>query len=248
MGSDAERGGVKRSIFIGWEMREAAAYAVARHSIRKHLSQPIPVKGLILEQMQEQGLYSRPIRRIPRQPEQQAWDIISDAPMSTSFAVSRFLTPHLAKSGWALFMDCDFLVRADLNELFDSLDPRFAVYCVKHDYRPKDGLKMDSQLQVAYARKLWSSFCVFNVNHPANKALTLEMINSVPGRDLHAFSWLKDVEIGDLGEEWNWIPNYSPTEIEPKAIHFTEGGPWFNAYSDVDFAEEWRRAVQDWAA
>lgn len=239
---------MKRSVYIGWELREAAAYAVARHSVLKHLTRRIPVRGVILEQLIGAGLYSRPMRRIPRQPEHQVWDIISDAPMSTSFACSRFLTPHLAKAGWALFMDCDFLVRADLAKLFDQLDPKYAVYCVKHDYRPKAGLKMDSQLQVGYARKLWSSFCVFNADHPSNKALTLEIINSVPGRELHAFSWLKDEEIGDLGEEWNWVPNYSPGDIEPKAVHFTEGGPWLNAYCDVDFAGEWMRAVQEWAA
>lgn len=229
-------------------MREAAAYAVARESVRRHLTKRIPVHGLVLEHLQAKGLYTRPISYGIPHPEPQMWDVISDAPMSTAFANSRFLVPHLAKSGWALFLDCDILVRADPNELFDSLDPRYAVYCVKHDYQPKAGVKMDSQLQTTYGRKLWSSFCVFNVDHPANKALTLEMVNRLPGRDLHAFNWLADEDIGELGEEWNWIPGYSSSDIEPKACHFTEGGPWFSRYADLPFADEWRAACLEWAA
>jgi hypothetical protein len=31
---------------------------------------------------------------------------------------------------------------------------------------------------------------VFNCDHPANRALTLDLINTVPGRDLHRFCWL----------------------------------------------------------
>lgn len=239
---------MKRSVFIGWELREAAAYAVARNSIQRRLSKPIPVNGLILEELQERGLYTRPISKGIPHPDAAMWDVISGAPMSTSFAVSRFLVPHIAPKGWALFLDCDMLVRADLNELFDSLDPKFAVYCVKHDYQPRPGVKMDGQLQVSYPRKLWSSFCVWNVGHPANEALTLETVNTLPGRDLHAMTWLKDEDIGELGQEWNWLPGHSPPTIDPKVVHFTEGGAWFPRYADVPYADEWRAECLRWAA
>lgn len=241
-------GPLKRSIYLGWEMREAAAYAVARASIKRHLSKRIPVHGLVLERLQEAGLYTRPTTIGIPHPDAGLWDMLSNAPMSTAFANSRFLVPHLAKQGWALFLDCDFLVRADLNELFDSLDPKYAAYCVKHDFRPKAGIKMDSQLQTNYNRKLWSSLVAFNCQHEANKALTLNLINSVPGRDLHAFCWLNDDDIGELGEEWNWVPGHSPESIDPKAIHFTSGGPWFPRYADVPFAAEWKEACLEWAA
>lgn len=175
------------------------------------------------------------------------WDVISDAPCATEFSCSRFLVPHLAKSGWALFMDCDILVRCNLRELFDSLNPSKAVYCVKHNYQPANIIKMDGQAQEKYNRKLWSSFCVFNVEHAANKALTLEYVNSVPGRVLHAFSWLKDEEIGELGQEWNWVPGHSPEVIHPRCIHYSEGGPWFPGYENVLFGKDWNEELKRWA-
>lgn len=239
---------MKRTVFIGWELREAAAYAVARESVRKHLSKRIPIRGLILERLQEQGLYTRPMQRFSGAQDERLWDVISDAPCSTAFANSRFLVPHIAPKGWALFMDCDMLVRADLTKLFDSLDPKYAAYCVKHDFQPRPGIKMDGQLQLPYPRKLWSSFCVWNVGHPANEALTLEVVNQTPGRDLHAMFWLKDEEIGDLGQEWNWVPGHSPKDIDPKCVHFSEGGAWLRAYEDVEFSDEWREVLMEWAA
>ena len=50
--------------------------------------------------------------------------MISDAPMSTEFSISRFLVPALAKEGWALFLDADMLARANLMRLFELADPR----------------------------------------------------------------------------------------------------------------------------
>jgi hypothetical protein len=239
---------LKRSIYVGWEMREAAAYAVTRSSVQRHLSAPIPVHGLVLEDLQARGLYTRPMKRFTGGQDDRLIDVISDAPCATEFAVSRFLVPHLAQEGWALFLDCDFLIRADLAALFDGLDPKFAAYCVKHDYQPRPGIKMDGQLQTAYPRKLWSSFCIWNASHPANEALTLEMVNGAPGRDLHAMGWLRDEDIGDLGQEWNWVPGHSPADIEPKAVHFTEGGAWLRAYEHVAYADEWKAECLRWAA
>lgn len=237
-----------RSIWIGYDPREAAAFAVARHSIRR-LDGSTPIRGLVLSDLQKRGLYKRPVEyRASAADRPIMWDPISGAPCATEFAISRFLVPHLAKTGWALFMDCDFLVRSDLSNLFRSLDPKFAVYCVKHDYRPNAVVKMDDQPQSTYNRKLWSSFCVFNCEHPANKALTVDLVNSVPGRDLHAFCWLQDEDIGALGEEWNWIPGHSPSGVDPRCVHFSEGGPWFRGYEHVQFAEEWREELRRWAA
>ncbi len=232
------------SVWIGFDPREAAAFAVARHSIRKHLTRPIPIYGLVLSDLQKAGLYKRPIEWKPSAADKPImWDVISDAPCSTEFAVSRFLVPHLAKTGWALFLDCDFLVRANISRLFESLDRDKAVYVVKHDYQPKHSVKMDSQVQTLYNRKLWTAFCVFNCDHPSNKALTLEVVNTWPGRDLHALKWLKDDEIGELDPAWHWVPDHSSDWIDPKAVHFSEGGPWFPAYDQVSYANEWRSSA-----
>lgn len=239
---------LQNSIFIGWDAREAAAFAVAQSSCRRHLNIPIPIYGLVLSDLQREGVYTRPIEyRQSAADRPVMWDVVSDFAMATEFACSRFFVPMVAKTGWALFCDCDMLFRANVGQMMQKLDSTKAVYVVKHNYKPTNEIKMDGQVQSNYGRKLWSSFCIFNCDHPANKALTLEVLNNTPGRDLHALFWLKDSEIGELGEEWNWIPGHSPDTLDPKCVHFSEGGPWFPGYEDVPFAKEWNDSLNDWA-
>ena len=225
-----------RSIWIGYDPREADAFAVARASIRRHASESFPVMALELPKLREAGLYTRPTSRS----EGRLWDDISEAPMATEFAISRFLVPHLAGTGWALFMDSDMLVRKDITKLFELADPSKAVMCVKHAHAPEERTKMDGQLQTFYRRKNWSSVVLFNCDHPANDALTVELINMVPGRDLHAFCWLQDDEIGELPLEWNWLAGVSPPLADPAIVHHTLGIPSMPGYEDSPFADEWR--------
>ena len=195
----------ERSIFIGYDPRETDAFAVCRHSIRKRLSDDIPIHGIVLKDMRARGLYKRRTER----KDGKLWDVISGAHMATEFAISRFLVLHLAKErgykGWAVFCDCDFLFFDDAARLFDALDDRYAVMCCKHEYEPSPGVKMDGQANPAYRRKNWSSLFAVNLEHPANEALTLDVINSWPGRDLHAFKWLDDELIGEIPLDWNWL-------------------------------------------
>jgi hypothetical protein len=244
---------MQASIWVGFDPKEAAAFAVAVDTIKRHLSRPIPVFGLVLDECKRQGLFWRP----QEQRQGRTWDVISDAPCATEFSISRFLTPHLARQrvaymgapAWALFLDCDMLVNADLASLFDTLDERHAVACVKHHHEPPEGLKMDGQLQVTYARKNWSSLCAYNLRHASNATLTVEMINTVPGRDLHRFAWLKDEEIGELPAVWNWFPSFGkPNDGTPKVVHFTDGLPFHEGHEDDDFADDWRAALNRWAA
>jgi len=235
---------VKHSIWIGFDPREAAAFAVAKHSINRHLITPIPVRGLVLTDLRTGGLYNRPTSRR----DGRLWDEISEAPMATEFACSRFLVPRLAGSGWALFMDCDMLVRTDLFKLFQIADPNKAVMVVKHNHQPVETTKMDGQAQTKYPRKNWSSVMLFNCDHPANKKLTSELVNSVPGRDLHRFCWLKDDEIGELDPKWNWLVGHSDPAIDPAIVHFTDGIPTMPGYEDCAFADEWRVELERWAA
>jgi hypothetical protein len=47
---------------------------------------------------------------------------------------------------------------------------------------------------------------LYNCGHPANQALTLEMINSQTGTFLHRFSWITDDSlIGKIDYEWNFL-------------------------------------------
>jgi hypothetical protein len=233
-----------RSVWIGFDPREVDAYAVARSSIRRHTLAPIPVSPVELDSLRARGLYRRPTERR----DGRLWDVISDAPMATEFACSRFLVPHLAGSGWALFMDCDMLVRTNISRLFEICDPTKAVMVVKHHHEPPEGEKMDGQIQTRYARKNWSSVMAFNCDHPANKALTVDMVNTFPGRDLHRFCWLEDHMIGELTPSWNWLAYHSSPEIDPDIVHFTEGLPSMLGYEDQPYADEWRRELLAWAA
>jgi hypothetical protein len=179
------------SVWIGFDPRETAAFMVAHASIR-HFDRTIPVSAVRLRHLQGTGLYTRPTtRRFGK-----LWDEISGAHMATEFAIARFLVPELVRRqndsvhGWALFMDCDVLVRANLYALQALLDDSRAVMCVKHDHRPSFNVKMDGQEQTSYPRKNWSSVMAINVDHPANDALDSALVNTRPGLDLHRFCWL----------------------------------------------------------
>lgn len=236
------------SVYIGFDPREAAAFAVAKFTARTRTRVPVPINGIVLDHLRDWGLYTRATSQtVGATGKKQLFDDISDAPMSTEFAISRFFTLMMARRGWALFMDADVLVRASLMGLFDQADPTKAVMCVKHQFEPPKRTKMDGQAQLRYARKCWSSVALFNCDHPANKALTLDLLNSAPGRDLHAFSWLPDELIGNLDPAWNWLVGHSDPAIDPKIVHFTDGTPDIVGYEDQPFADEWRAELADWA-
>lgn len=244
------------SIWIGRDPREESAYLVATRSARRCTgTKTIPTAGIVLDRMRALGLYDRPTERRGAQ----LWDTISNAPMATEFAITRFLTLTLAgRSGWALFTDCDVMFRRDPNELFALADDRYAVMCVKHTHMPDDptmvgildGItpnvtKMDGQVQTFYARKNWSSVMLWNLGHRANRKLTVEMVNTLPGRDLHRFCWLEDSEIGALPREWNHLVGVDPPRPDAAIVHHTLGTPDLPGYETSEYADEWRAFLQD---
>lgn len=246
------------SVWIGWDPREAAAFAVARSSVEKYALRHWPVYGVVLSHLKRAGLYTRPMERwvgkrvgaggkVYHSTEEGWWDVISEAPMSTEHANARFLVPHLARWGWALFMDGDMMVRDNLAPLFASLDKKYAVYCVKHRFDPPEGVKMDGQAQTQYPRKNWTSFLIWNCDHAANKVVTPEMVNVLPGRDLHRLCWLEDELIGELGPEWNYLVGHYGENVVPKCIHWTDGVPDMKGFENAPFAQEWRDARDNWA-
>ncbi len=227
-----------KSVWLGWDPREAAAFAVARDSCRQHCNLPIPIVGLVLDDLINAGLYKRPIEyRASAADKPVMWDVVSDAPMSTQHANARFFVPMLAKTGWALFCDGDVLFRNNVNRIFDTLDSSKAVYCVQHKHDPKATVKMDGQVQTSYGRKNWSSVIAFNCEHPANKALTLDVLNNTPGRDLHALFWLADCDIGELDQSWNYLCGHTDPEVVPDIVHYTDGVPDMAGY------ENWARGT-----
>lgn len=222
-------------VYLGWDGREAEAYRVAEKSL-KAVSPSAVVTPLDAERLASFGLLRRPVDR-----RGSMYDIVSNAPQSTDFAVSRFLVPHLAQTGWALFTDCDVVFLKPVEHLFALADPRFAVMVVKHQ-QDGGGTKMDGQVQTAYARKNWSSVALWNASHPANRRLSLQDVNERPGRDLHSFYWLHDSEIGELPSEWNWLVGCQPKPDSPAIAHFTMGGSWLPNWKRAEHDEIWEAA------
>ena len=222
-------------VHVGWDSREDIAYRVCRHSLLRRASLPVTVTPIRQDELRRRGLYTRPV----------------DPLASTEFTYTRFFVPHLqGYSGWALFCDCDFLWLADIAGLVALIDERYAVMCVHHDHRPKEGWKMDRKVQSLYPRKNWSSMVLYNCGHPANAALTAEAANTESGAFLHRFQWLDDALIGAVPETWNWLEGWcgKPAGGHPNVIHLTRGGPWFEEWRDVDYAELWLAEEADFRA
>lgn len=239
------------TIYIGYDAREDIAVEKLVKSIRKYQSQNINVKLLKVNSLRHSGLY----RRSPHI-NSTCWGTEQDGimrdsadlkPFSTDFSFSRFLVPFLnVHQGWALFMDCDMFFRTDPVKLFKEYnDSKYAVYCVHHNQEEKKGLKMYGCPQTSYSRKNWSSFVLWNCEHPSHKNLTVDDVSTKSGNWLHNFRWLADEEIGEIDHCWNWLDDSSSPEIEPANVHFTTGGPWFKRWKptrevDARYAEEWK--------
>lgn len=213
-------------IFIGYTSYQDSVYQVARASIQ-HRSPNVVCRPIVQKDLRDLGIYTRP----------------SNPLETTEFSITRFLTPWLGGyQGWALFMDNDMVVLADIAKLFALADDRYAVMCVKHDYTPTNTVKLDSKPQTVYPRKNWSSVILWNLNHPKNRLLTPELVNDATGLYLHRFMWLDDDEIGELPVEWNWLVGWHPEQRDPmpKLIHYTEGGPYFRASQSCAYADVWK--------
>lgn len=211
------------NIYIGWDSREDIAYTVAKHSMEM-MSRDVTVKPLKLHQLRDDGIYTRSIDKLG----------------STEFTFTRFLVPYLNDyKGWALFTDCDVLALDDMNKLFELADDKYAVMCVKHDYTPSETMKMDGQQQSIYPRKNWSSVVLWNCAHPSNSVVTPELVNTESGMYMHRFMWLKDEEIGEIPYQWNYLVGWYNSN-DPKLVHYTEGGPWFEEYRNCEYSKEWK--------
>lgn len=208
-------------IFIGYDSREPVAYHVLAHSIITRASAPYSITPLALPHL------GRSYMRGPGG--------------STEFTFTRFLVPYLSNyEGLALFLDCDILVQADITEvlLHQLLDPGRAVYVCQHDYTPRTSRKFLGAPQQAYPRKNWSSVMLFD--NARCTALTPAYVNTATPADLHRLAWLADEQIGSLPLEWNYLvgEDHQSTE-KPKAIHYTNGGPYFPEYAACEYAAEW---------
>ena len=213
-------------LFIGYDSSEDEAAKVCAYSAKKNASEEIDVYFIKKKEMSNKGYYYRP----------------NDKLSSTEFTFTRFLVPHLTNySGWAVFCDCDFLWVDNILDLMKLKNDKFAIMCVQHDYKPKNNLKMDGKKQLIYPRKNWSSMVLWNCSHPSNKKITIDDINMKDGKYLHRFAWLQDHEIGSIPYHWNWLVGWYQEDKfnKPKALHFTEGGPWHKNPECTDYFSLW---------
>jgi len=210
------------NVYIGYDEREKIAAEVCKYSIERRSLVPVNVKFL---RSQDIPAFTR-----PREPQQ-----------STDFTYTRFLIPFLELyQGFSIFCDCDFLFLEDVHHLLSFIDQSKAISVCKHPaYIPRSQIKMDGVVQHQMLRKNWASLIVFNNSHPSNRVLTPDYINTVtPGRKLHTFDWLSDGEIGSLPLDWNVLDDYYPL-ANPLAIHYTDGGPWFDNYKNTMYSHYW---------
>lgn len=210
-------------IFVGYDSREPAAFAVCVHSILAHASIPVSITPLVQATLRTDEVYTRARTGVE----------------STEFSFTRFLVPALCQfTGIAIFMDCDFLVQADITELllYAVAYPDHAVHVCQHDYTPRDATKFLGQTQTAYPRKNWSSLIVFN--NRLCTALTPAFVNAASGLELHRFLWAGDA-IGALPLDWNHLVGEYPPNPNARALHYTLGGPWFEASRATDHADRW---------
>ncbi len=208
-------------IFIGWDHKENVAYHVLCNSIMRNAKSPVQITPLIKSQLLD--IYRRPL----------------DPKQSNDFSFTRFLVPYLSNyEGWSLFMDCDMLVRCDINEIMEWANHYNAVQVVKHDYEPKDKIKFLGAVQYKYPKKNWSSVMLFNNSHYKTRRLTPEYVNTAPALDLHQFMWAED-RTGELPIEYNWLVGEYDENPNAKILHYTVGGPYFAEYKDCDHAAEW---------
>lgn len=252
----------KYYVFMGWDSSEKDAYAVAKHTLIKNSSVPIEVIPLDHMKLRSQGLFTR---EWETKADGQTVCKVDNKPFSTQFSHSRFLVPELwrhisdpNKSSLALFVDPDFVFLGDIGDLFRDIElhkkikgaAEAPIYCVKHEYKPTEEKKMHGVQQSKYSFKLWSAFMIFNLEHPDCQNLTADVVNTWDGRALHTFEWVEDVhKIEHVAEDFHYVPNHSEGRVsyeDIKAIHYTEGGPWFKDYLDCKYADIWNGAFEEY--
>lgn len=207
-------------VFIGYDEREKLAFDVCNFSIKQRSK----VETVCLKSS-EIPEYSRNLGEA----------------QSTDFTFSRFWVPYLSNyEGFSIFVDCDFLFLDDVEKLIEiaKKDTSKAVWVAKHPaYIPNSTIKMDNIHQNNYEKKNWASLMVFNNSHPDCKALFPDYLNThAPGIDFHQFKWTE--KIGSLPLDWNCLDDYYHLD-SPKAVHYTDGGPWFDKYRTTFYSSIW---------
>lgn len=145
----------------------------------------------------------------------------------TPFTFSRFLVPYLCDyEGWALFLDADILLRADIASLFALAKEEYAIMVSKNEHRFE-----------------WASVMLFN--NAKCRVLTPEYVGDENTKGLHQINFVKDEEIGDLPREWNHLVGYDNPRDDAKLVHFTQASPANEEALRCEYSKEWRQYHQE---
>lgn len=214
-------------IYIGFDRKESIAYHVLAHSILSRASVPVEIIPLYRPAIAPH--YWRPRGEFD----------------STDFSNSRWIVPHMQDyKGWAIFCDADMLCLADIKDLWEQRDSKYAVMVKKRNHVPQENVKFLGNIQTQYSRKNWSSLMLFNCAECT--PLSRHIVNTqTPGLWFHQFRWIPDSAIGDINGDWNLLVGYDAPVDNPKLVHFTSGGPWFSQYAEVDYADAWFDELTD---
>lgn len=193
-------------VFIGYDERQPLSFTALQGSINRYSSEPVSITAIRIAHMKKMYGFER---------------------MGlTPFTFSRFIVPHMCNyEGWALFLDIDIIVRADITELFKLADPKYAVMVSKNEHKFE-----------------WASVILFNCGHPANRSLTPDYVEKENG--LHKIGWVGDDLIGDLPREWNHLVGYDKPRDDAKLIHYTQGIPAFPETQESEYAKEWKEEIK----
>ena len=207
------------TVYIGYEPAEAVAYHALVASIIQNCKRPVNI--VPLDRRKLQWCHKRP----------------PDLKQSNSFTYTRFLVPYLSEyRGWSLFMDCDMIVREDINEIFDWANDAVDVMCVQHpDYTSSVATKYLGTQQYNYPRKNWSSVMLFN--NALCQQLTPNYIDTASPADLHRMKWAKNV--GSLPRAWNHLVGEQPERHDARIVHFTLGTPCWPRFRNCEYGDEW---------
>ena len=209
-------------IYIGHDSRFPQATRVCRKSIEDHSEKgEHEIKYLDRKSLTKVGAYGR--------------DAIKGE--STEFSFTRFYVPMLSHyQGISMFVDNDFVFKCNPTEIEKYLKDK-SVACVKHELDNIHGSKMDGVENKSYPRKCWSSLIIYNC--PKLKHLTKAYLDSAQASDLHQFAWVDDKDISEIPRSYNHLVGYYKKHNKIKAIHYTQGGPWFESRKNDELSEEW---------
>jgi hypothetical protein len=208
-------------IFIGHDSRYKDATKVCKQSILNHWPEA-DITYLDKAALIKAGIYGRK-------------DVEGE---STEFSFTRFYVPLLCNyKGMAMFCDNDFLWKGDPRLIRRYVNEMQPMAVVKHEDYEVESNKMNGIQNKSYPKKNWSSLMLFRCNQFKNK-LNKEYLDNATPAQLHEFHFIHEDNIGSIPKDFNCLVGHYDCK-NAKALHYTNGGPWFDEYKDSELSEEW---------